>query len=315
MSDPEPLAIAVAVVSFNTREVLERCLHSVMAARPAQVVVVDNGSTDGSGELVETTFPAARLIVNARNRGYGAAANQAFAACDAPAVLLLNSDTVLAPDALPALGRYLADHPRAGVVGPLLANADGSLQPSTHPLPSVADLVMGDTGLHRLVRRTPWLRERFLRTWSHENARRVPWVIGAALAIRRRAFEAVGGFDEDYFMYWEEVDLSRRLARAGFETHFAPVTTVLHLGAVSTGQRSAAMRREWLIGQRRYLRRHASRGHATAFLAVLRTFATARMVRDAVRVVLSRDAAERMRLRTTIATEKALLAERRLWKP
>lgn len=314
MSERAALPLAVAVVSFNTRALLEDCLRSVDAAGPAETVVVDNGSTDGSIELVRSAFAHVRLIVSEHNRGYGAAANLAIAACEAPAVLLLNSDTMIAPDALRALGRYLADHPQAALVGPRLATADGSLQPSTFPFPSPADLLMGETGLHLLVRRTALLSERWLRTWRHDASRSVPWVVGAALAIRRAPFDAVGGFDEDFFMYWEEVDLARRLAGAGFEVHFAPVTTVLHVRDASTGQYRAAMRREWLAGQQRYLRRHEPRWRGTLFLTLQRAFDRARVGRDRVRLATVRDTVERERLRSAIAARRVLLAERELWR-
>lgn len=282
MPSPDNPALAVAVIGFNTRAVLEPCLESVVAEQPCELVVVENGDEDGSAELVRSRFPQATLIDNGHdNRGYGAAANQAIAACSAPAVLLLNSDTVLAPGALDALARHLAEHPAAAVVGPRLADADGSLQPSTYAFPSPADLLMGETGLHLLVRRLPRVREHFLRTWSHDRARPVPWVRGAALAIRRAPFEAAGGFDERFFMYWEEVDLCRRLAAAGHEVHFTPATTVLHVRAVSTSRRPDAMRRAWREGLRRYLRRHESRATAATMLAMLRAFDLARAARDA----------------------------------
>ena len=308
-------APAVAVVSFDTKDVLEPCLESVRAARPSELVVVDNGSADGSIELVRERFGEAVLIVNERNRGYGAAANQAIAACSAPVVLLLNSDTVLAPDALDALRRYLAEHADAAIAGPRLANADGSLQRSTLGYPSAFDMLLGETGLHLLVGRTPGLRERFLRTWAHDAPRAVPWLRGAALAIRRSAFDAVGGFDEDFFMYFEEVDLSRRLEAAGFATHYAPVTTVLHLRAVSTSRHACAMRREWLIGFQRYLRRHEPPLRRRLLLAELRAFAVVRARRDALLARGVRDEQRRAGVRARLACSRELLAERELWKP
>lgn len=315
MNGVSGLPMSVAVVNFNTREVLESCLTSVIAAGSEETVVVDNGSTDGSVELIRGRFPSVRLIVNEVNRGYGAAGNQAVAACSLPAVLLLNSDTILAPEALHALGSYLARHPRVAVVGPRLLNADGSLQRSAYPFPSAADTLLGETGLHLLVRRLPLLRERYWRTWSHDAARRVPWVLGAALAIRRTAFAAVGGFDEEFFMYGEDVDLCRRLHDAGFEIHSAPVTTVTHLGGASTGKRPAAMRREFLVSKRRYLLRHESARSAARLLGVLRAIAAARMVRDRVRLWMARSADERERLHRSLAGWKAVLAERALWRP
>ena len=306
--------MAVAIVSFNTRALLDACLASVAAACPAETVVVDNGSADGSIELVRERYGDVQLVVCERNRGYGAAANRAIAACNAAYVLLLNGDTVVATDALGALETYLEDHPRAAVVGPRLEYPDGTLQRSTYPDPSVADTLLGETGLHLLTRRVPYLSERSLRTWRHDVARAVPWVLGAALAIRREAFEAVGGFDEGFFLYGEEVDLCRRLAAAGYETHFAPVTTVVHVGGASTRQRPGAQR-EYLVSNRRNLVARESRGTAARVLATLRAISGARLVRDSVSLQLTRDAERRRRLEASVLAYKGLLRERELWKP
>jgi GT2 family glycosyltransferase len=315
MSGVRPTRMAIAVVSFNTRVLLDACLASVAAAGPAETVVVDNGSTDGSIELVRERHADVKLIVCERNRGYGAAANRAIAACGSAHVLLLNSDTVLAADALPALESYLVDHPRAAVVGPRLVYPDGTLQRSTYPNPSVADTLLGETGLHLLTSRVPYLRDRSLRTWRHDVARAVPWVLGAALALRREAFEAVGGFDESFFLYGEEVDLCRRLAVAGYETHFAPVTTVVHVGGASTGQRLGGGRREYVVSKRRNLVAHQGPGTAACVLATLRAITRARLLRDGVRLRLSRDVERRRRLEASVRAYKSLLRERELWKP
>jgi GT2 family glycosyltransferase len=306
--------MAAAIVSFNTRALLDACLASVAAAGPAETVVVDNGSADGSIELVLDRHRGVRLIICERNQGYGAAANRAIAACSSAFVLLLNSDTVLAPGALRALETYLDDHPRAAVVGPRLVYPDGTLQRSTYPDPSVADTLLGETGLHLLTRRLPYLSERSLRTWRHDVARAVPWVLGAALAIRREAFAAVGGFDEGFFLYGEEVDLCRRLAAAGYETHFAPVTSVVHVGGASTRQRPG-MQREYLVSRRRDLLAHPRRGTAARVLATLRAITVARMLRDGVRLRLTRDVERRRRLEASVRTCRGLLHERGLWKP
>jgi N-acetylglucosaminyl-diphospho-decaprenol L-rhamnosyltransferase len=311
----EPTVAVVVVVSFEPPDMLAACLESVRETAPVETVVVDNGSREDSIALVRERFPAARLVVNERNRGYGAAANQGIFSCSAPAVLLLNTDTLLEPDAIAVLGRYLAENPRAAIVGPRLANADGTLQRSTYPFPSVADTLLGETGLHLLVRRAPLIRRLSLRTWNHDAARRVAWVLGAALAIRRSAFEAVGGFDEDFFMYGDEVDLCRRLSAAGFETHFAPATTVTHLGGASTATRASEMRREFLVSKRRYLVRHESPRAASRILWIMRAVVLARVLRDAVRLRLAGESEDREQLRQSIDDSKALLRDRGLWKP
>jgi len=306
--------MSVAIVSFNTRELLAGCLQSVAAGHPADTVVVDNGSTDGSVQMVRDRFPAVRVIANARNRGYGAAANQAIAAWTAPAGLLLNTDTVIAPDTLMRLGAYLASRPKVAVAGPRLVGADGRLQRSTYPFPGPLDTLMAEGGLHVLVRRVPGLRELALRTWRHDRPRPVAWVLGAALAIRRSAFDAVGGFDPAYFMYGEELDLSRRLAARGFATHFAPVTTVVHLGGASTAAVSAQMRREFVISHARTLRTTAGARSGPVALALLRTIIAARYLRERLRASRAPSAEDRARSRRHAGELAGLLRERSLWK-
>ena len=138
-SDRTP-GVAVAVISFNTRDILRDCLTSVLAESPTELVVVDNGSTDGSIEMVRQAFPSARLVVEASNPGYGAASNRAVSECSSSYVFLLNSDTVLPPGTLDAMRGYMERHPRAGMAGPRLVNADGSLQPSCFAFPSATFL-------------------------------------------------------------------------------------------------------------------------------------------------------------------------------
>jgi N-acetylglucosaminyl-diphospho-decaprenol L-rhamnosyltransferase len=309
-----PLPMSVVIVSFNTRELLAGCLRSVLAAAPVETVVVDNGSTDGSIELVRETFSSCNLITK-KNQGYGAAANTGIAACSTQGVLLLNSDTVVASNALTALGDYLANRPRVAVAGPRLVNPDGSVQRSTYGYPSALDMLVSEAGLHLLVQRVPILRERFYRTWSHATARRVPWVLGAALAIRQVAFEAAGGFDPAYFMYGEEVDLCWRLDELGFETHYAPVTTVMHVGGASTGNCSQTMRRELIISRARYLRSHGSPDSAMWRVAALRTIVAVQLIRDAILYFVARDRNRRTRLRGAVGSWRTLLLDRELWRP
>jgi GT2 family glycosyltransferase len=309
-----PSGVTIAIVSFNTREVLLDCVESALGAHPDRVVVVDNASTDGSATAVRERFPAVLVIENPVNIGYGAAANRAVEACATPIVLLLNSDTLVAPDAATSMGAYLAQHDRVAVAGPRLTNVDGSLQPSTFPFPSVRDVVVAETGLHVVLRHMPLVRERLLRTWSHDRARPVPWVKGAAIAIRRDAFESVGGFDEGYFMYSEEVDLSRRLAGSGFETHFAPVTTVIHRGGHSTARVIGAMNRERLVSGRRYLVRHEPRRAAQLVLFTLHQVFRVRAVRDAILAMVARDANDREQRRSSAAANRQLACDGTLWR-
>jgi GT2 family glycosyltransferase len=304
-------AVAVAVISFNTREHLRTCLATALAERPAELLVADNGSTDGSVEMVREAFPGVVLDVDASNPGYGAACNRAVARCAAPYVLLLNSDTLLRAGALAALAGYLDAHARAGLVGPRLLNPDGTLQRSTFRFPTPLFPVLRHSPTRALARHVPLLRERHLGTWSHAWARPVPWVVGAALAVRRDAFEAIGGFDETFYMYCEEIDLSYRLRLAGWETHFAPVTDVVHVGGASTGQYRASMRAHLCVSAVRFYERHYTGVRRAVGRGVVRGQTLARWARDGARLRLTSDECRRRELAADVdAWRQALVATR-----
>ena len=298
---PGDAALAVAIVSFNTCDHLRDCLASVMPQARGPVVVADNGSMDGSVDMVRRDFPSVVVDVDRGNPGYGAGANRAIARCGGADVLLLNSDTRLGPEALTSLQRYLAAHPRAGVVGPRLLNPDATLQRSTFPFPSPFRPAWQHDPFARLVRHLPIARERYLATWSHARPRQVPYVMGAALAIRRAAFDAIGGFDESYFMYSEEVDLCYRLRRAGWETHYAPVADVFHVGRASTSQRRAEMLEQVGISALRFYERHYSGVRLAQARAVLRVSMALRLLRDRLRSRFTGDPARRRELADDIA--------------
>lgn len=275
---------AVAVVSFNTRDLLRSLLQTVRSESPVEVVVVDNGSTDGTAGMVREEFPEVRLLVDPENPGYGAAANRAIAATSAPYVLLLNGDTRLMPGALAALADHLDRHPRTGLAGPRLVNAKGHPQPSCFPFLGTFRLALEKSPLGRWLARVPALRERWLLLHGpHDRPRTVPWVLGSALAIRREAFEAVGGFDPGFFLYAEEVDLCYRLWQAGWEVGFTPAATVVHVGGASTAPLRGTMEVRRVESARRFYRRHYSPARVAVLEAAIRTARAARRVRDRLR--------------------------------
>jgi N-acetylglucosaminyl-diphospho-decaprenol L-rhamnosyltransferase len=299
---------AVVIVNYNTREDLRACLNSVLAAGPRQVVVADNGSSDGSREMVRETFPGVDLLELA-NPGYGGAANRAIATTDTPYVLLLNPDTLLAPDALLALGAYLEAHPPVGMVGPRLLNPDGSLQPSCYPYPGSLRWAFDNDDLAPLRRRSTRLRESGYRTWSHDCPRRVPCVMGAVLAIRRSAFDAVGGFDESFFMYYEEIDLCYRLNAAGWEVHFAPVTEVVHAGGTSTSQRRSAMSVAHYRSAEHFHRKHYRGLHLHLVNGVWKGLAWLRLVSARARLQRAQSEVERSVLAQEVVQRRAVLTQ------
>jgi N-acetylglucosaminyl-diphospho-decaprenol L-rhamnosyltransferase len=288
--------IAVAVVNYNTREYLRACLASTAAEQPYELIVVDNASSDGSVAMVRKEFPTAVLHANERNPGFGAAVNQAVARCTAPYVLCLNSDTVLLPGILRVLAAYLDANPRAAIVGPRLLNVDGSLQPSCFPFPTPFNEFLELSSLSKLVRHLPFVHGHYLRVWSHNRSRRVAWVLGAALAIRRNAFDQVGGFDEEFFMYCEEIDLCYRLYQAGWEVHFTPDTCVEHWGGASTVQARAVMAVCALISTITFYKRHYSRWRLLQLKLILAVMAIAKMLRDTIRLLWTREKGKRARL-------------------
>lgn len=304
--------MAVAIVSFNARDYLHACLASVLAEGPDAVVVVDNGSSDGSVELVQSSYPAATVLVNRLNRGYGGAANQAIAACAAPYVLLLNCDTALRPGALRALTDHLDRHSAGGVVGPRLVNEDGSPQPSCFPFPGPLQTFFQTTFFGTVVRTVPGLRNRYRPADAPDLPCRVPYVLGAAIALRREAFASVGGFDERFFMYSEEVDLCYRLAAAGWETHYTPLAEVAHVGGASTRQQPVEMEVRRYAATQQFYRVHFPR-RAQRLLVALTTYRMLHnLVRDAAVLTTARDASRRAELRTQLAVWRGVL--RATWR-
>jgi GT2 family glycosyltransferase len=299
----------VVIVNYNTREDLRACLETVPATEPGQVIVADNGSTDGSREMVREDFPDARLLCFDDNPGYGGGANRAIATTDTPYVLLLNSDTLLAPDALATLGDYLDAHPGVGIAGPRLLNPDCSLQPSCYPYPGSLRWAIDNDDLAPLLRRLAPLREVAYRTWAHDRNRRVPWVKGAALAIRRTAFDEVGGFDEAFFMYHEETDLCYRLAAAGWQVHFAPVTEVVHTGGTSTAQYYSAMSVALYRSAEQFYRKHYSGVHRWLAGVSWRGLARARYVMSLMRLRLTRDEQARAGVARDVEVSRAVLTD------
>jgi GT2 family glycosyltransferase len=157
-------------------------------------------------------------------------------------------------------------------------------------------MLLESTGFFRLVARVPLLRNCHLRSWPHNHSRVVPWVTGAALAIRREAFEAMGGFDESFFMFNEEVDLCYRLRRAGWQIHFTPATTLVHVNGASRSQQRERMHAHWYVSSMRFYRRHYSRMRCTVLFAMMKGAVLARLIRDTVRLRTMDRAGERTRL-------------------
>lgn len=228
--------MTAVLVNWNTRALLDDCLRSLRqhGGPDLLLVVVDNGSRDGSLEMLARDWPEVRVIANDRNAGYVRANNQAIAATDSEHLLLINTDAYLTAGALDALLDAMDTDPRAAVVGPRLVYGDGSWQRWTAGrFPGLAAMLNYYLGLERLLPD----RKRFQGLWLTRDVSqpfRPDWVCSACLLVRRAALEEVGLLDETYPAYVEDVEFCERAARAGWRTWYRPDATVVHLMGQST---------------------------------------------------------------------------------
>ncbi len=289
---------AAVVVNYNAGPALVACVASVLAQDPPpELVVVDNASADDSIEALRHAHPGVRIVSSGGNLGYARAANLGIAATDAPVVAVLNPDTVLGAGVARALMARFAADAKLGAAGPRVHNPDGSVYPSARQIPSLIDAV-GHGLLFFVWRDNPFTR-RYRETGADPaRPREVDWVSGAAIWLRRAALDDIGGWDERYFMYVEDVDLCWRLCRAGWKVTYEPAGTVEHLLGVSTAGRPYRM----IAEHHRSLLRFASvrfTGPRRALLGPAAAFLTARgALAMAHHRLAARQGAKRSRWRT-----------------
>jgi hypothetical protein len=255
--------LSIVIVSWNTRELLGHCLAALeraVAGLRVETIVVDNGSSDGTPAFVRAHFPTARLLEPGGNLGFAAANNRGIGVARGRILCLLNPDTEPRPGSLRTLVEHLDRSPTVGVVGPRLLNPDGSEQAVGFRFPTLAQVALdlfplggrfADTRLNGRYPDAP-----------RDRPFPIDFPLGACLAVRREAVEAVGPLDEEYFIYGEEVDWCRRLRAAGWAIECVPAAAVVHHGGQSTGQRSGAMFVELHRSRRRLYRRY----HGPAFV-------------------------------------------------
>jgi GT2 family glycosyltransferase len=246
--------VSVVVVTWNALPWVEQCLESV---RGREVVVVDNGSADGTVEFVRERFPEVRVIEQ-ENKGMGGGNNAGMRAVDGRYFFLLNSDAwvvndPLIGDALDRLVEFADQHPEAAVVGPKLLNTDGTLQRSARGEPTLWRLATEYLFIRKLAPRSKRLNPLYRGDFDHDRVAEVDWLFGPALLVRREAADAVGLFDEDFFMFSEEVDWMTRFRRAGWTVVFFPGAEVVHVGGASHG---GSMYVENLRGHLRWFAKH-----------------------------------------------------------
>ncbi len=271
-SGNRPAALSVVIVSWNTRELLDGCLHSVVDNTKidrisTEIVVVDNASTDGTVEKLEAKYPRVNFVPLQSNIGFAAATNVGIRQASGQYVLLLNPDTQVCPGSLSVLIKALDTMPHVGMVSGLLVNPNGSLQSSGYRFPGLMQSFLDFFPLHPRLIDTA-LNGRVLpgdRIAPYE----VDYPLGACMLVRREVIYQVGPLDESYFMYSEEVDWCQRIRAAGWSILIAPEARIVHYGGQSTSQMPEEMYLQLHRSRAQYLQRHKSGAflHAVELMA------------------------------------------------
>ncbi|MBN1640796.1 MAG: glycosyltransferase family 2 protein [Anaerolineae bacterium] len=264
--------MSVIVVNWNVRDLLDRCLASVVGSAAAagaepgtwllpsgrafEVLVVDSASSDDSVGMVRERYPQVRLYASETNLGYAGGNNLGIRESRGRCLLVLNPDAELVGDCLETLCAYLASHPEVGVVGPQLRYPDGSIQSSRRRFPTLRTALVDSTFLEKWFPRHPALRRYKVLDQPDDAVCEVDWVVGACLLVRREAIEEVGLMDERYFMYSEELDWQRRIRDAGWVVVYLPAAQVVHHEGKSSQQVRALTDIRYGRSKVRYFRQH-----------------------------------------------------------
>ena len=260
------LDLSIIIVNWNVRDLLDKCLASLFSAElsigaddgglpRAEIIVIDSASADGSVEMLRQKYPAVHLLPQDDNVGFTRGNNIGLARASGEYLLLLNPDTEVSPDALPILLRFLAARPSVGIVGPQTLNNDGSHQSTRRRFPSLWTGVFESTWLW------PWapasIEHRFrMLDASDGDIVEVDWVQGSALLMRRAVYQDIGGLDEDYVMYSEELDFCRRAKTAGWHVYYHGGAVITHHGGKSSEQAAAPKQIHFHTSKLRYFRKH-----------------------------------------------------------
>ncbi len=251
---------AAIIVNYHAYDDLDRCLTALEQFEPAvDVVVVDHDSQAASIQAIRDRHPRTRIVETADNKGFGAGMNRGARETDAERLLLMNPDAMVEGPIVGALNAILRDQPDVAIVGPLVREADGSIQASARRFPGVSTVLGGrSTWLTRVLPGNPLSAQNLLTGPDVRDPKPVDWVSGACMLVRREAFDAVGGFDEGFFLYWEDADLCRRLRDAGWRTVYQPSAAVRHVTGRSSRHAAAAAERAFHESVFRYFLKHTT---------------------------------------------------------
>jgi N-acetylglucosaminyl-diphospho-decaprenol L-rhamnosyltransferase len=224
---PVSAQITAVLVSYNVRDMLLRCIASLRADGVERIVVVDNDSTDDSVGSVRAAEPGVDLVALGENTGFAGGVNRAVVRTASSYVLVTTPDVIVEPGSTKALAAVLDEEPDVGLVAPRIETPDGRLYPSVRTFPNLRDAA-GHAFLHFLWPQNPFSRRYKMLDWDHARAADVDWVAGTHFLVRRSAWDQIGGFDEQFFMFVEDVDLCWRLHEGGWRVRYEPSATVVH---------------------------------------------------------------------------------------
>jgi N-acetylglucosaminyl-diphospho-decaprenol L-rhamnosyltransferase len=235
------MKVSVIVVSYNTRDILSKCLQELLdksGEEDMEVFVVDNNSSDNSADMVAKHFPQVQLIANSENLGFAAANNQAWQRSTGDFILLLNPDAYIKKNAVNIARRFLESHPECGLCGGRLVNLDGELDPSARRFPNAWYKLFTITGISAKFARSNIFNSYNFGGFSHDQPIEVDWVPGTFTMYRRKMLEETGLFDERFYIYYEETDLCLNAKRNGWKVYFTPDAEVLHIGGACSKTRT-----------------------------------------------------------------------------
>jgi len=266
--------ISVIIVNYNVRYFLELCLHSVRracAGFAAELIVVDNNSSDGSCDMVRRDFPEVILVANKDNKGFSKANNQAVDMATGEYILFLNPDTVMPEDFFSRTIAYMDAHPKAGALGPRLIDGKGQFAPdSKKSFPTLSVAIFKSSGLNKIFSKSPYFNKYYAVHIGEYETAEVEVLSGCCMLVRAALLPQIGGaFDEDYFMYCEDVDLSYRIQQSGHQNIYFPEATLIHYKGESTRKATLSYIRIFNEALSTFVRKHYSKGNAALFILLI----------------------------------------------
>jgi GT2 family glycosyltransferase len=234
------MKLSIIILCWNDLKVIGDCLRSIYATTHSiefEVIVPDNGSTDGSIEFIRKNYPQVRMIENGKNLRFAKANNVGIRASQGEYVLILNPDTIIHEGTLDKIVPFADQHPEAGAFGCRVLYADGSYQDCIRPFPSIRSEWIAALHLGALAHLSDWFQPGEYVDWKGETERTVGWMAGCFILFRADLLKRLGGFDEQFFYYHEDMDLCRRVWEAGHTILYTPSVSITHLGGQSTSKR------------------------------------------------------------------------------